>query len=73
MEKHAAYHKISFVEMLEMVGRAADVWAEQCMEAGASTLRKIEGFLDDLMENFGKTRIPVQLDCESESCSDEDY
>jgi hypothetical protein len=26
--KHANYFKLSFVEMLELVGRAAEIWAE---------------------------------------------
>jgi hypothetical protein len=43
------------------------------LEDGVSTVGKIEAFLDELFYHYDKKRNPVEIECESESCSDEDY
>jgi hypothetical protein len=73
LTKHSGYFKMSFVEMLEFIGRGADIWAESQLDDDVSTVSKIEAFLDELFEHFDKKRNLVHIECESESCSDEDY
>lgn len=70
---HLQYFKLSFVEFLEMVGRATEVWGVGRFEDNTPLSAKLEEFLDELLDVYGLKRCPISVDEESESQSDEDY
>lgn len=68
------YDEISFVEFLEMIGRAADLKFKDSEQESLELHKKIEFVIDDLLVLVpGLTRKVVNYDPEEETVSDTDY
>jgi hypothetical protein len=64
---------MSFVEMLEFVGRFADIRFKNIPLSGRGLAWKIESFLEDFLPKFGLKKNDVKIQQEDISESDDDY
>ena len=69
----ARMKRIDFVELLEMIGRAADVKFRGSELEDLPLYRKIEFILSDIFQHFGMQASPISVDIEEETASDSDY
>lgn len=65
--------RIQFVEMLEMIGRIAEVKYREHEEESLPLHEKVILVLEIILALIGKQYTPVKIDDESQSESDDDY
>lgn len=73
-ESSAKYKRLQFVELLEMIGRVAEVkFRTTEMEHQLNLAQKIEFVLDELFVPFELKRRDVKIIVDEQSESDDDY
>ena len=63
---------MAFVEMLESIGRVAEVKFRHTAQEGEPLHRKIEYIIDELFSKYGLTRKEVQIEEVFSSSSEEE-
>ena len=70
-QNHSSYFNVHVTEFLELIGRIAELKYRET--SGLGLHEKIEFLLDMVFELIEFTRVPVNINIEEESVSDDEY